>query len=84
MKVIYLYFDKDENKWKSFLNKNKLSNSQYLMDNDFSSEFSQYFDLQTIPRYLLIAKNGIKVLNAQMPLPALKEEFETELKKYLE
>lgn len=84
MKVIYLSFDKDENKWKSFLNKNNLSTSQYLMDNDFSSAFSQYFDLQIIPRYLLIAKNGIKVLNAQMPLPALKEEFETELKKYLE
>jgi thiol-disulfide isomerase/thioredoxin len=81
--VLYLSFDKDEIKWKSFLQKNRLSKNQYLIDNNFASEFSQYFDLQTIPRYILVAKGGLSVLNARMPLPALKELFEEELQKYL-
>lgn len=82
LNIIYLSFDKDETKWKSFLEKNNLKGNQFLMDNDFSSEFSMFFDLQTIPRYILLSKGGIKVLNAQMPIPALEEEFEQELEKY--
>jgi len=83
LNVVYLSFDKDEIKWKSFVKKNNLENNQFIIDNDFGSEFSKYFDIQSIPRYILISKGGIKVLNGKMPLPALQEEFEEELKKYL-
>ena len=83
IKVIYLSFDKDENRWNSFLNKNKLTSNQYLMANDFSSDFSQYFDLQIIPRYILLSKSGKKVLNATMPLPSMKEACEKELEKLI-
>jgi len=83
IKVIYLSFDKDENRWSSFLNNNKLTTNQYLIANDFSSEFSQYFNLQTIPRYILLSKSGKKVLNATMPLPSMKEEFEKEIEKLI-
>ena len=83
LNIIYLSFDKDINKWKLFLEKNNLKINQYIINNDFGSEFSKYFDIQAIPRYILISKGGIKVLNAKMPLPALQEEFEEELKKYL-
>ena len=83
MNIVYISFDKDEIKWKSFVKKNNLKNNQIIIDNDFGSEFSKYFDIQTIPRYILISKGGLKVLNGKMPLPALQEEFEAELKKYL-
>ncbi len=81
--VVYLSFDKDETKWKSFVKKGILKNNQYIIDNDFGSEFSRYFDIQAIPRYILLSKAGVKVLNTKMPLPALEEEFEEELKKHL-
>ena len=83
LNVVYLSFDKDEVKWKSYQKKNNLGLNQFIIDNDFGSAFSLYFDIQEIPRYILISKGGVKVLNANMPLPALKEEFEEELKKYL-
>ena len=83
LNVVYLSFDKDEVKWKSFQKKNNLGVNQFIIDNDFGSAFSKYFDIQEIPRYILISKGGVKVLNARMPLPALQEEFEEELKKYL-
>jgi thiol-disulfide isomerase/thioredoxin len=83
MNIVYISFDKDEIKWKSFVKKNNLKNNQIIIDNDFGSEFSKYFDIQTIPRYILISKGGLKVLNGKMPLPALQEDFEAELKKYL-
>lgn len=83
LNVVYLSFDKDVVKWKSYHKKNNLGVNQFIIDNDFGSAFSKYFDIQEIPRYILISKGGVKVLNARMPLPALKEEFEEELKKYL-
>jgi thiol-disulfide isomerase/thioredoxin len=83
LNVVYLSFDKDEVKWKSYHKKNNLGVNQFIIDNDFGSAFSNYFDIQEIPRYILISKGGVKVLNARMPLPALQEEFEEELKKYL-
>jgi hypothetical protein len=81
--VVYLSFDKDQVKWKSYQKKNNLGSNQFIINDDFSSGFSNYFDIQEIPRYILISKGGVKVLNARMPLPALQEEFEEELKKYL-
>jgi len=84
LKVVYLSFDKDELKWKTFLAQNKSIGNQYLVSSNFSSEFSTYFNLETIPRYILLSKKGIKVLNDKMPLPALTEEFEIELKKYIQ
>ena len=81
--VVYLSFDTDEVKWKSYQKKNNLGVNQFIIDNDFVSAFSKYFDIQEIPRYILISKGDVKVLNARMPFPALQEEFEEELKKYL-
>jgi thiol-disulfide isomerase/thioredoxin len=81
--VVYLSFDRDEVKWKSYQKKNNLGVNQFIIDNDFGSAFSKYFNIHEIPRYILISKRANKVLNANMPLPALEVEFEEELKKYL-
>ncbi len=83
LKVVYLSFDDDDVKWKSHLEKSEHQSNQYLADNDFKSEVAKYFEINLIPRYILISPKGEKVLNDKMPLPALTEEFEIELKKYL-
>lgn len=83
LKVVYLSFDDDEVKWKSHLEKSEHQNNQFLADNSFKSEMAKYFEIDLIPRYILISPKGAKVLNDKMPLPALTEEFEIELKKYL-
>lgn len=83
LKILFLSFDKDETKWQVFLQKDLKQKNQYLVLNSFTSEFSKYFNLESIPRYILISPKGIQVLNENMPLPALKEEFELELKKHL-
>ncbi|MFT4094219.1 MAG: TlpA disulfide reductase family protein [Niabella sp.] len=85
LNVLYISFDKDEDRWKNFITKEKKNASnQYLANNDFGSPFSAYFGIEAIPRYILISKAGVKVLNDKMPLPGLKDDFESELKKYLE
>ncbi|ASU32975.1 Thiol-disulfide isomerase or thioredoxin [Mucilaginibacter xinganensis] len=38
--------------------------------------------INAIPRYLLISKSG-KILNVELPYPSQKEEFKSELEKYL-
>lgn len=82
--VLYLSFDQDKAKWNSFIIDNKKqTKNQFLIDSTFTSPFSNYFDIGAIPRYILIAPKGEKVLNDKMPLPGLKDDFETELKKYL-
>lgn len=83
LKVVYLSFDKDELKWKTFLQNNTSPENEYLISNSFSSEFSTFFNLETIPRYILISKKGMNVLDEKMPFPALVEDFENELRKYI-
>lgn len=83
LKVVYLSFDEDEVKWKSHLEKSEHLTNQFLADNNFKSEMAKYFGIDVIPRYILISPKGEKVLNDKMPLPALTEEFDVELKKYL-
>jgi thiol-disulfide isomerase/thioredoxin len=83
LKVVYLSFDDDDVKWKSHLEKSDHPTNHFLADNSFKSEMAKYFAIDLIPRYILISPKGEKVLNDKMPLPALTEEFEIELKKYL-
>ncbi|TAG14426.1 MAG: hypothetical protein EAZ35_11525 [Sphingobacteriia bacterium] len=83
MNTIYLSFDTEEVKWRTYIKKNNLIEGQYLIQNDFGSIFSKYFNIQTIPRYILLSKDGLKVLNSDLPLPALTEQFEAELGKHI-
>ncbi|MGX7688115.1 TlpA family protein disulfide reductase [Flectobacillus roseus] len=83
LKVVYLSFDEDEVKWKSHLEKSEHLTNQFWADNSFKSEMAKYFGIKEIPRYILISPKGEKVLNDKMPLPALTEDFDVELKKYL-
>jgi hypothetical protein len=83
LKVVYLSFDEDDVKWNNYLMKIDYPHNQYLVDNNLDSELAKFFGIDLIPRYILISPKGTKVLNDKMPLPALTDEFEVELKKYL-
>jgi thiol-disulfide isomerase/thioredoxin len=83
LKVVYLSFDEEDIKWNNYLKKSEYTHNQYLVDNDLDSELAKFFGIDLIPRYILISPKGTKILNDKMPLPALTEEFEIELKKYL-
>lgn len=81
---LYLSFDKDAIKWKDAINKYKSnSNNEYIIHNDFDSFFSGYFDLETIPRYILIGKNGAQVLDDNMIRPSDQTGFKEVLDNYL-
>lgn len=73
---LYLSFDKDAIKWKDAIKKYKGdTTNEYIIHNDFNSIFASYFDLETIPRYILISKNGEKVLDDNMIRPSDKTGF---------
>lgn len=45
--------------WKSFVLQNKLKGIQLMVDNDFQSKFITSFNVNFIPRFILIDPNGI-------------------------
>lgn len=71
---IYLSIDKDVDKWEKSSSRLGLDSNpnNYLVINGDSSQFLQDIDLTTIPRYLIIDKEG-KLLQSKAPSPSTKE-----------
>lgn len=84
VKVVYLSFDVDKKKWHSQVKKLKNNQNHFVLKNDFGSAFSTYFNIQLIPRYILLSAKGDKVLNSNMPLPSMKSDFIEEMDKALQ
>lgn len=77
---IYLSFDKNISNWTNkseTLNLNYSDN--YLLPKNFKSDFANYFDITSIPRYILFDKHG-KVITDHAPRPSGKAN----LKKILD
>lgn len=57
--VIFLSIDTDESKWKMYLNKNKwmVDNSNNMITT--SKDFKEFYKITSVPRYILIDKNGL-------------------------
>lgn len=69
-KVVFLYLSIDDNDavWKRALTTLQLEGEQGLSKGGWKSRAAQYFDVQSIPRYLLIGKDGqIADANAKRP-----------------
>lgn len=64
----------DKQAWINYVKENQLTGIQIRADKDFSSEFIQAFQVNSIPRFILIAPDGkIISANADRPSnPALK------------
>ena len=53
--------DKDHEKWKSFVKEKDLGGIQLFADKNWLSDFIKAFNINSIPRFLLIDPNGIVV-----------------------
>lgn len=67
--LIRISFDKDYQWWKKFISNNSLdAKKNYAFHNSSENPFIKEYNLHTIPRYMLINKNG-KIINDDTPHP---------------
>lgn len=69
---------KDFEKWKTFVAEKNLGGVQLFADKDWSSDFIKSFEINSIPRFILIDPNG-KVVQADASRPSspqLKEDLD--------
>jgi thiol-disulfide isomerase/thioredoxin len=66
---VYLSFDRDRSKWSTKNEQLQLMGKSYLLTKNFSSDFANYLNIESIPRYLLFDKNG-KLVNPDAPRPS--------------
>ncbi|MBS1510208.1 MAG: TlpA family protein disulfide reductase [Bacteroidetes bacterium] len=71
---VYLSLDKQNAAWIAKLNSLKLGGSQFQMENNFKSLFANYFEIRSIPRYILFDKSG-KVITPNAPRPSRKSQL---------
>jgi len=60
---------KDREKWSNLVNEKHLGGIQLLADKEWDSKFIKEYNIQGIPRFILIDTNG-NILNAQAPRPS--------------
>lgn len=77
---IFLSFDKDKNNWIRKIKQLQLNKKNcYLLKGNFKSNFAQYFDISSIPRYIIINKER-KIITANAVRPSQEVEFNKLLK----
>ena len=65
---IYISIDADYNKWKESLKKLNLEGHQFISPPDKSNSASSHFNVSSIPRYIIIDRNGdVLYQNAKRP-----------------
>jgi thiol-disulfide isomerase/thioredoxin len=69
---IYLSLDKDKVAWLAKNSQLGLTQNTYLLLKNFTSDFAYYYDIDSIPRYLLFDRNG-KLINSSSPRPSRKD-----------
>ena len=72
---------KDIQKWKDLVAKEKLQGVQLIADADWKSDFITAYGINSIPRFILLGPDG-NVINADAPRPS-EAETEELLLKYL-
>lgn len=61
--------NKDREKWSKLITEKKMSGIQLLADKEFDSTFIKEYNIQGIPRFILLDTNGT-IVNAQAPFPS--------------
>ena len=80
---IFLSFDKEKIEWFNKVKQlNLYKKNCYLLSGNFKSVFAQYFDVGSIPRYIIIDKEG-KVVTSNSIRPSHKVEFDKLLKSLI-
>jgi len=82
IRFIYLSFDKNANAWIRKYTQLGMAGDSFLLENDFGSTFSAYFNITGIPRYLLFDKDG-KLVSDTAPRPSKNDKLEDLIKSVL-
>lgn len=67
---------KDHDKWKQFVVKKQLVGIQLFADNDWNTQFVKDYQINGIPRFILIGPDG-EIVNADAPRPSSPELVKT-------
>lgn len=67
--------EKDKQKWLDFIKKEALGGTQLMAEGDWKSTVTQEYNIQGIPRFLLIDAEG-KIVSANAPRPSSEETKE--------
>ena len=67
---------KDHDKWKNFVTENELGGIQLFADNDWNSQFVKDYQINGIPRFILVGPKG-EIVNADAPRPSSHNLVET-------
>ncbi|NBB21706.1 redoxin family protein [Runella sp. CRIBMP] len=81
----FISLDKNRMAWEKSMTRIGINpeNDSYILANNFESTFAKHFKISSIPRYILIGKDG-KVISADAPRPSdpkLRQIFDELLKK---
>lgn len=79
---LYLSIDDTEEVWKKALNTLQLQGEQGLSKGGWKSRTVQYFGIQSIPRYILINKNG-QVTDADAKRPSMTDAILQDIVKLI-
>ncbi|MCH4554124.1 TlpA family protein disulfide reductase [Aestuariibaculum lutulentum] len=83
VKILLVSVDSSKDKWLSFLDKENEEYGQNLfIQNGMRTEFGNNYNIKSIPRYILIGKDG-KIINSNIKEPSLliEKEIENALKE---
>jgi thiol-disulfide isomerase/thioredoxin len=78
---IYLSFDMNKLYWMKKSDELGLTNS-YLITNEFENNFAYYFNINSIPRYIIIDKNK-RLVTDNAPRPSERKVLEKTLNRLL-
>ena len=83
IEFIYISIDDDETRWKKGIEDNELDNGIMLLSpGGWKSDACKYFQINSIPRYMIIDKKG-NIVNINAPRPS-DENILDELLKLLQ
>ncbi|AWM13753.1 TlpA family protein disulfide reductase [Flavobacterium sp. NRK F10] len=66
---------KDHDKWKKFVTDKELGGIQLFADDSWKSDFVTQYQINGIPRFILVGKNG-EIINADAPRPSSADVHE--------
>lgn len=83
--IVFLYvsIDADENAWKKAINDLGIEGKHGISPGNWNSEIAKYFGINSIPRYMLIDKNG-KIVDLNGKRPSMVPDIYNDILKLLE
>jgi len=81
---VYISIDSDENTWQKGIEKSAIQEEgvHLLSPGGWSSDAAKFFQLSSIPRYMLIDKKG-NVVNKNAKRPSMQDEILEDIRQYL-